>query len=73
MELGVEHFVADGSLVELFPDWPGDIFPMYAYYPSRHHVPAKVRVFLDFMMEVAHHADAGARRSWELPGGAGPA
>jgi DNA-binding transcriptional LysR family regulator len=61
MELGVEQFVADGRLVELFPDWPDDIFPMYAYYPSRHHVPAKVRVFLDFIMEVANRAGKGTR------------
>lgn len=54
MELGVEHYISDGRLVNLFTDWPDDVFPMYAYYPSRHHVPAKVRVFLEFIMEVAN-------------------
>jgi DNA-binding transcriptional LysR family regulator len=49
MELGVEQLLADGRLVELFRDWPDDRFPLYALYPSRHHVPAKVRMFLDFI------------------------
>ena len=53
MELGVEQMLADGRLVELFPDWPDDRFPLYAFYPSRHHVPAKVRVFLDFIVSLS--------------------
>jgi DNA-binding transcriptional LysR family regulator len=52
MALGVEPYLADGRLVELFPDWPDDTFPVYAYYPSRHHVPARVRAFLDFVVEI---------------------
>ena len=38
-------------LVELFPDWPGETFPLYALHPSRHHPPAKVRAFIDFCRE----------------------
>lgn len=53
MELGVEPYLADGRLVDLFPDWPDDRFPLHAYYPSRHHVPAKVRAFLDFIVALA--------------------
>jgi DNA-binding transcriptional LysR family regulator len=26
--------------------------PLYAYYPSRHHMPAKTRAFLDFVVEL---------------------
>jgi DNA-binding transcriptional LysR family regulator len=52
MQLGVEALIADGSLVELFPDWRDDRFPLYALYPSRHHPPAKVRAFLDFVAAV---------------------
>lgn len=59
MELGVKGYVAEGRLVELFPDWPDDTFPMYAYYPSRHHMPAKVRAFLDFIVAIAG-TNAGA-------------
>ncbi len=47
--LGSEEHVAAGRLVPLFPEWSDHRFPLYAYYPSRHHVPAKTRVFLDFV------------------------
>jgi DNA-binding transcriptional LysR family regulator len=53
MELGVEQLLADGRLVELFPEWPDDLFPLYALYPSRHHVPAKVRMFLEFITSLS--------------------
>ena len=52
MALGCEHWLADGRLVELFPDWPDEHFPLYAIYPSRRLLPAKVRAFLDFVVEV---------------------
>jgi DNA-binding transcriptional LysR family regulator len=50
LELGHEHLLADGRLVILFPDWPEERFPLYAYYPSRHHPPAKTRAFLDLVV-----------------------
>jgi DNA-binding transcriptional LysR family regulator len=49
MELGAEAMLADGRLVDLFPDWPDERFPLHAIYPSRHHPPAKTRAFLDFV------------------------
>jgi DNA-binding transcriptional LysR family regulator len=48
--LGGEHLIHEGKLVNLFPDWPDERFPLYAYHPSRHHTPAKTRVFLDFIV-----------------------
>ena len=48
MELGSKQTVDSGRLVELFPDWPGELFPLYALYPSRQHRAAKVRAFVDF-------------------------
>ena len=48
MELGSKQIVDSGRLVELFPDWPGELFPLYALYPSRQHRAAKVRAFVDF-------------------------
>lgn len=50
MDLGVGPMLADGRLVEVFPDWPDERFPLYALHPSRHHVPAKTRAFLDFIV-----------------------
>ncbi|ANN72672.1 LysR family transcriptional regulator [Bordetella bronchialis] len=54
--LGAEHLIADGRLVNLFPDWMEERYPFYAYYPSRHHLPAKTRAFLDFVVELASAA-----------------
>jgi len=53
MALGVEHWIASGALVDLFPDWPDEAFPLYAIHPSRRHPAAKVRAFLDFCTELA--------------------
>ncbi len=48
----VREFLDRGQLIELFPEWNGETFPLYAFYPSRQHAPAKVRAFIDFMLEV---------------------
>jgi len=52
MELGAEAMLAEGRLVDLFPDWPDERFPLYALHPSRHHPPAKTRAFLDFVVSL---------------------
>ncbi|WP_017905274.1 LysR family transcriptional regulator [Pseudomonas asplenii] len=53
LDLGVQPMLESGQLVELFPDWPDERFPLYALYPSRHLPPAKVRAFLDFIIELS--------------------
>lgn len=50
--LGAEPLIADGRLINLFPEWADERYPLYVYYPSRHHVPAKTRAFLDFIAEL---------------------
>ncbi|NKJ20411.1 LysR family transcriptional regulator [Dyella sp. SG609] len=52
MSLGIGEFLAKGKLVELFPDWPDERFPLYVLYPSRKHLPAKTRAFVDFLVEM---------------------
>jgi DNA-binding transcriptional LysR family regulator len=52
MQLGSRHLIESGALVELFPDWPDEVFALYVLYPSRHHRAAKVRTFIDFCTEV---------------------
>lgn len=52
MALGTEAMLQDGRLVELFPDWNGEVFPLHVYHPSRHLPPAKVRAFLRFVNEI---------------------
>lgn len=56
LALGVEPLLASGKLVDLFPDWPDEQFPLYALYPSRHHPPAKVRAFFDFIVSLTDSA-----------------
>jgi DNA-binding transcriptional LysR family regulator len=52
MQLGARHLIESGALVELFPDWPDELFGLYVLYPSRHHRAAKIRTFIDFCDEV---------------------
>jgi DNA-binding transcriptional LysR family regulator len=52
MALGVQTYLDNGQLVELFPDWPGEVFPLYAVHPSRRNPAAKVRAFIEFCLEM---------------------
>jgi DNA-binding transcriptional LysR family regulator len=49
---GVKEQLETGTLIDLFPEWHGPVFPLYAFHPSRKHPPAKVRAFVDFCIEV---------------------
>jgi DNA-binding transcriptional LysR family regulator len=57
LALGMQPLMAQGRLVELFPDWPGEVFPLHAFYPSRRHPPAKVRAFIDFCLALVGQGD----------------
>jgi DNA-binding transcriptional LysR family regulator len=50
LALGTEDLFKRGKLVELFPDWPDERFPLYMFYLSRHVPPAKLRAFVDFVV-----------------------
>jgi DNA-binding transcriptional LysR family regulator len=50
---GIGSLLTSGELVDLFPDWHGERFPLFAFHPSRKHPPAKVRAFVDFCVEIA--------------------
>jgi DNA-binding transcriptional LysR family regulator len=50
--LGIQDLLDDGQLIDLFPDWPDEMFPLYALYPSRHLPAAKVRGFIDWVISV---------------------
>jgi DNA-binding transcriptional LysR family regulator len=52
LEIGCEQILESGRLVELFPDWSDERFPVYAIYPSRLHRAAKVRAFIEFCLEI---------------------
>jgi DNA-binding transcriptional LysR family regulator len=55
--------LAQGTLVDLFPDWHGERFPLFAFHPSRKHPPAKVRAFIDFCVEIAEGLEGGPPRA----------
>jgi DNA-binding transcriptional LysR family regulator len=50
IDLGIDAHLRAGTLEPVLTDWPGETFPLYVYYPSRNHVPAKVRAFIDFVV-----------------------
>jgi len=52
LEIGYEQLLRSGRLVELFPDWSDERFPLHAIYPSRLHRAAKVRAFIEFCVEI---------------------
>jgi DNA-binding transcriptional LysR family regulator len=53
LAISIQDHLDRGDLIELFPDWPDERFPLYALYPSRHLPPAKLRAFIDFILQVA--------------------
>ncbi|MFB4392086.1 MULTISPECIES: LysR substrate-binding domain-containing protein [unclassified Pseudomonas] len=44
--------LATGGLVRLFEDWQLEPMPLYVAYPPNRHVGAKLRVFIDWVVEV---------------------
>jgi DNA-binding transcriptional LysR family regulator len=64
-DLGLEQHLSTGALINLFPDWPDERFPLYVYYVSRNYVPAKARRFIDFVV-------TSLKRSVDTPSGADP-
>ncbi len=54
-------FLASGALVRLLPDWYVDAGSISIYYPSRALMPAKTRVFIDFIVETFRRARMAER------------
>lgn len=56
--------VTCGELVPLFEDWQLDPMPMYVAFPPNRRVSAKLRVFIDWVVELmAQHAPVSAGRN----------
>ncbi len=62
LHLGIESLLKAGQLIDLFPDWPDEHFPLWAYHPSRQSVPSKLRVLLDFLKSLKGD-DVGIKRA----------
>jgi DNA-binding transcriptional LysR family regulator len=53
--------LARGELVPLFDGWRLDPMPLYVAFPPNRHVSAKLRVFIDWIVDLmAEHAPVGA-------------
>ncbi len=61
LALGLEPWLARGELVAVLPEWADERFPLYAYLPSKHLPPARVRAFLGFVAAISAGAQFGAR------------
>ncbi|MDX9669406.1 MULTISPECIES: LysR family transcriptional regulator [unclassified Pseudomonas] len=54
-----------GELVPLFEDWQLEPMPLYVAYPPNRHVSLKLRVFIDWIIELmAQHAPVMARQGY---------
>lgn len=57
--------VARGELLPLFEDWQLEPMPLYVAYPPNRHVSLKLRVFIDWIIELmVQHAPVIARRDY---------
>jgi DNA-binding transcriptional LysR family regulator len=52
LEIGCEQLIRSGRLIDLFPGWSDERFPLHAIFPTRLHRAAKVRAFVDFIVEI---------------------
>ena len=50
----IARALQDGRLLEVLPEWTTGTFTLYATMPSRQFMPARVRTFLDFLVEHTH-------------------
>lgn len=50
-EFMLEPELATGNLVRVLPDYEGPLLDTWAVYPSRRHLSAKVRLFVDHLVE----------------------
>jgi DNA-binding transcriptional LysR family regulator len=64
LAIGLKPALSKGELVQILSRWSDERYPLYAYHPSRHLPPAKVRAFLAFVQEIAAPvvSSAGVKR-----------
>jgi DNA-binding transcriptional LysR family regulator len=51
--------LAAGRLESVLPDFPPQVFPLFGVYASRRHLSAKLRSFLDYLIEYGRFGAAG--------------
>lgn len=68
----VGNDLGSGALVELMPEYRAASIGVHAVYPSRKHLPLKVRRLIDFLVEAFQDPSwAGSARPTKRAGGAG--
>ena len=50
-EWDIAPYLRSGELVRILPHWSGEEADIHAVYLQRHHLSAKIRVFIDFLAE----------------------
>ncbi|KAF0222224.1 MAG: LysR family transcriptional [Rhodospirillaceae bacterium] len=50
-EWDIAPYLRSGELVRILPHWSGEAADIHAVYLQRHHLSAKIRVFMDFLAE----------------------
>lgn len=60
----VANYFHDGLLRRVLPDWITGRFTLYAALPSRKYVPARARVFMEFLIEQTRLKALEAERTW---------
>jgi len=56
----IEDDLAEGRLIELLAPFAGNPINLYVIYPTRSHMPQRVRVFIDFVVEALRGRSATA-------------
>ncbi|MFB9134819.1 LysR family transcriptional regulator [Vibrio sp. AK197] len=51
----IQEFIKDGSLVQVLGDWSANPRDIYMLYNHKDHLPEKVRLFIDFVIEYHIH------------------
>lgn len=46
-----ERAIRQGQLQQVLPDWRGTLLRLFAAVPARQHLPARTRLFVDFLLE----------------------
>jgi DNA-binding transcriptional LysR family regulator len=47
----VGNDLATGKLIEILPEWHAEERGIYAVYPTRQHLPGKVRALVDYLAD----------------------
>ena len=51
LDIAVNEYIAKGTLQQILEGWCTSFSGFYLYIPSRAHLPIKVRVLMDFLIE----------------------